>query len=176
MQAVTDFFSHGFFTVTGGICSLIFLAGIFIAMYQCSKGLFPVLYRLGRALNGRKIALYVESSTDIDLETLLVDSGVFKKENIKVITPSSAASGDKYSLHLVHYHSCQSGQSYLSDVLKNVKSGHALLIYAPQNEGFIPKDHLEEINKKQNVVVVNFKGRLLNDLLNAMITTSFQKK
>ena len=90
-----------------------------------------------------------------------------------MITPSSAASGDKYSLHLVHYHS---GQSYLSDVLKNVKSGHALLIYAPKNEGFIPKDHLEEINKKQNVVVVNFKGRLLNDLLNAMITTSFQQK
>ena len=90
-----------------------------------------------------------------------------------VITPSSAGSGDEYSLHLVHYHSCKSN---LSKVLENVKSHHALLIYALQEEGFIPKDHLEEINKKQNVVVVNFKGRLLNDLLNAMITTSFQKK
>lgn len=173
MQQAIDFFSNGFFTVMGGVSSILFMFSIIIVVLQCVKGLFPVLWRLGRALNGRTIAFYVQDETGGDIRSLLEDSGVFKKKRIKVIVPSAADSGDKYSLHLVHYSSCR---SCLADILKNVKSSHALVIYAPQNEGTIPQKDLEEINKKRNVFVVNFKGRLLNDLVSAMITTSFPAK
>ncbi len=172
-QAVIDFFSHDIFIVMGGICSIIFVIGLITVVWQCFSGLLPVLWRLGRSLSDRTIAFYVQGEIKEDIRLLLEDSGVFKKENIQVILPSAAESGDKHSLHLVHYSSCG---PRLVEILKNVKSSHALVIYAPQNEGAIPSKDLEEINKKRNVVVVNFKGRLLNDLVSAMITTSFPAK
>lgn len=41
------------------------------------------------------------------------------------------------------------------------------------NSGAIPRETMPLIANKSNTVVVNFKGRLLNDILNSLITTSF---
>ena len=35
---------------------------------------------------------------------------------------------------------------------------------------------IEKINSERNSIVVNFRGRLLNDILNCMITTCYKKK
>ena len=54
--------------------------------------------------------------------------------------------------------------------------GTALIIYAPQEHGFIPKETMALLDKKRNVVVNNFRGRLLNDIVASMITTSYERK
>ena len=47
----------------------------------------------------------------------------------------------------------------------------AVIIFA--KPGSVPNEKMAEIGNRSNTVVVNFKGRLLNDILNSLITTSF---
>ena len=65
--------------------------------------------------------------------------------------------------------------SHLDSILSEKKDGTALLIYAPQEEGFISKEDIAKINQHRNVIVVNFRGRLLNDIMISLITTSYEK-
>ena len=64
----------------------------------------------------------------------------------------------------------------IDNILKIKDDSDALIIYAPQEEGLIDRSILEKINLERNSIVVNFRGRLLNDILTCMITTSYVKK
>jgi len=48
--------------------------------------------------------------------------------------------------------------------------------HAPKIEGDIDKDMLYKINQERSSTVVNFRGRLLSDILISMITTSYKTK
>jgi hypothetical protein len=39
----------------------------------------------------------------------------------------------------------------------------------------IPPDKMDNIANRSNTVVVNFRGRLLNDILTSLITTSYDR-
>jgi len=58
--------------------------------------------------------------------------------------------------------------------MKNLET--ALIVYAPQSEGFIDKPMMERISNERNAIVVNLRGRLLNDILVSMITTGKKTK
>jgi len=55
-----------------------------------------------------------------------------------------------------------------------MKDKTALIIYAPQELGFISKESMAKLNQKRNVMVTNFRGRLLNDITTSIITTSYK--
>ncbi len=81
---------------------------------------------------------------------------------------------DEKTIFLVHW---RDFKDKIDLILAKKKSNTALIIYAPQNEGFIePKEMVEKINSYPNTTIVNFRGRLLNDILVSMITTSYSKK
>ena len=50
-----------------------------------------------------------------------------------------------------------------------------MIIYAPQSEGFIDESVVNILNLQRNTIIVNLRGRLLNDTLVSMMTTSFKK-
>ena len=77
------------------------------------------------------------------------------------------------TLFLVHW---KSFESEIENILELKKDYAALVIYAPQSEGFIDKAALEKINQQRNAIIVNFRGRLLNDILTSMITTGYETK
>jgi hypothetical protein len=56
------------------------------------------------------------------------------------------------------------------------KTSTPLIIYSPQGTDKINQDSLEKINNEPNSVIVNFRGRLLNDIFTSVITTSYDKK
>jgi len=172
MQIIIDFFNHPFFIVLGGISTLLTLIATLFIVYLFIKGIFPVWYRLGMGLSRRKIAVFAENELD-GLKNMLVDSGLFQKANIIKIDKSSIKKAEGMTLFLVHW---KSFESELDDILRIKKDSAALIIYAPQNEGFIDKAILEKINLERNSIIVNFRGRLLNDILTCMITTSYEKR
>ena len=49
----------------------------------------------------------------------------------------------------------------------------ALIVYAPVEFGDIPQKRMRQIGERRNVTVTNFRGRLLNDIVVSMITTSY---
>lgn len=48
-------------------------------------------------------------------------------------------------------------------------------MYAPHEHGQIPREVIVAIEQKRDVIVNNFRGRLLNDIVVSMITTSYEK-
>jgi hypothetical protein len=172
MQTIIDFFDHPVFIVLGGISTLITLIAVLYGIYLFAKGIFPVWYRLGMGLSRRKIAVFAENEFD-GLKNMLVDSGLFQKANVIKIDKGSIKKAEGMTLFLMHW---KSFESDLDDILRIKKDSAALIIYAPQNEGSINKAVLEKINRERNSIIVNFRGRLLNDILTCMITTSYEKR
>ena len=62
----------------------------------------------------------------------------------------------------------------IGEILQAKKDATALVVYAPKGPASIPPDKFVELNSKRNVMVTNFRGRLLNDIVVSLMTTSYQ--
>ena len=169
---IIEFFNHPFFIIVGGISTLIAVLAFVYSMYIIFAGLIPVWIRLGKGLSNKKIAVYADSEFD-NLKDLLLDSGLFKQKNIERISASSLKKGERHTMMLVNYIEFS---TKISEILKYKKDSDALIIYAPQKDGRIDQHLMDEINENRNSIVVNFRGRLLNDIIVSMITTSTYEK
>ena len=49
-------------------------------------------------------------------------------------------------------------------------------MYSPANNQRMPTDAVEMINKEPFTVLVNMRGRLVNDILVTLMSTSYDKK
>ncbi|MEA3464260.1 MAG: hypothetical protein U9R14_04280, partial [Patescibacteria group bacterium] len=136
------------------------------------KGILPVLLRIGNGLAKRKIAIFAKNDNLVSLKNLLLDSGLFNKNNISEITThGDIGIAEKTSIYLIYWHDWS---DKIDEILSKVKDGTALVVYAPQELGFIPSDKMARLNEKRNVVVANFRGRLLNDITTSIITTNYK--
>jgi len=127
------------------------------------------LYRLGIALSKRKIAIFAESDGLNNLKNILVDSKLFREKNILQIDRNSIRKAEGESLLLLHW---ESFKDRLDDVLEIKKDAAALIVYAPTEGGKIDDDAMKKISDHRNIIVVNFRGRLVNDVLACMMTSS----
>ena len=116
-------------------------------------GISPALWRLGKGLADRKIAVFANGDDFQSLKNLLVDSKLFKERNIEQITRNEVKKAEKYSLFLAHWKSIA---SYLDAILSEKKDDTALLVYAPQEEGPVPQGDIVKINQHRNVVYSEF--------------------
>ncbi len=169
MGPIVQFFNHPFFIIFGGIATLFSVIGVVIVAVLVVRGVFPVWYRLGLGLSNRKIAVFAESEFDA-LKSMLVDSQLFRETNIIRIGKKELKKAQPLSLLLVHW---KPFENEMKEILNLKRDNAALIIYAPQSEGFIDKEMVEKINLERNAIIVNFRGRLLNDILISMITTSY---
>ena len=106
------------------------------------------------------------------LESLLLDSRLFRNRNlISIRDNGDIEKGRSATLFVVYW------PDWIQDIveiLQQKKDGTALIVYAPQDKGIIPKETLTALNKKRNVMICNFRGRLMNDIVVSMITTSYE--
>ena len=172
MQTIIDFFTAPFFVVLGGFITLVTVFGFIYIVYLALAGILPVLYRLGVALSTKKIAVFADNKFD-ELKNILVDSQLFKSKNIIKIDSGSIKKAEYVSCYLVHYGAYKNS---IDDIIDIKKDNYAMIIYAPQNEGKIDDDILTKLNSQRNTIIVNFRGRLLNDVLVSMITTTVTKQ
>ncbi len=172
MEQLDSFFSNSFFMYFSGISTVIVILTALYSVFLVSKGVLPVLRRLGYGLSKRKIAVFADSRFD-DLKEILVDSGLFKEKNIIKIGKESIRKADDISLRLMHW---DAYKDELQEILRYKKDMHALIVYAPQNEDRIGGADIDAINRNRNAIIVNFRGRLLNDVLTSMITTGYRRK
>ena len=173
VQAIVDFFNHPFFIVLGGVTSLLILPALLYTIYLIGKGVIPVLIRLGMGLSQREIAVFAEGDDFDKLKSMLLDSGILRESNIVKIDKDSLEKAKHMTILLVHW---KSFKSEIDRILEMKSYPAALFVYAPQNEGRIDDDSLAKINRRSNTTIVNFRGRLLNDILISMITTDYKTK
>jgi len=169
LNTIINFFNHPFFIIVGGFTTILMIVGFLYTAYLVMKGVFPVWYRLGIGLSKRKIAIF--ASTEFEsLKSMLVDSKLFEGKNVIQINKNDLKKAEKETIFLVHW---KDNQEKIDDILVLKKDSTALIVYAPTSEGRIePPEKMDKINLHRNAVVVNLRGRLLNDILTALITTS----
>ena len=61
------------------------------------------------------------------------------------------------------------------EILRQKPDQCALIVYAPYDRGRIPDGQMTLLDGKRHTAVTNFRGRLLNDIVASMITTSYEK-
>lgn len=141
-------------------------------------GIAPLLWRLGYGRWFRKIAIVAKSDSYESLRSDLVRSGIFRDNNIFSIYPESLSQVKDHDLLLVHYQSFTEDE--IKTILANKKANAGMIFYFPEfcpEEGIkIADDMRKQINSNENVSVVNFRGRLLNDIITTLITTSYEKR
>ncbi len=167
MQILTDAIG-----ALGNLSTLLVLCSVCLTVYLFLKGILRVWWRLGLGLSRRKIAVFADQEFG-ELRSLLVESGLFQSKNVIQITKSALKRAEGYDMFLVHW---KAFANEIDEILKMKHDSTALLVYAPQSEGFIDKPLMERISAERNAIVVNLRGRLLNDVLVSMITTGYKAK
>lgn len=154
----------------GTISTIVVILSFFAGVALWLKGIFPVLYRLGHGLAKRKIAIFAKGDALVSLKGLISDSQLFNDKNMtQITTRNDFGKAEEVTLFLVHW---PDWKDDLKGILNLKKDGAALIVYAPQELGRIPEPDMHKLNEKRNVIVTNFRGRLMNDIITSMITTS----
>lgn len=160
-----------FFENIGTAQTIFWVAVIGIGAWGTLSGILPVLMRLGRGLAKRQIVIFAKGDKMRSLKDLLLDSKLFKSKNIKEITSvSDLGRAEEITVFLVFW---DDWKDDIDQILNKKTDGTALIVYAPMDLGDIPPDQMCQIGEQRNVTVTRFRGRLLNDIVVSMITTSY---
>lgn len=162
-----------FLDILGYISTIIVIIAFLVEVYKWFVGISPALWRLGKGLASRKIAVFADADDFNSLRALLVDSNLFNEKNICQVTERECKKAEGYSIFLVHW---KSASAYFDQILNLKKDATSLIVYAPHAEGVLPLDNVNKLNLHRNAILVNMRGRLLNDIVASLITTSYEKE
>jgi hypothetical protein len=163
-----------FIAIVGTIDTIILLILLVRVIVLWVNGISPVLLRLGNGLAKRQIAVFAKGDNVNSLKSLLIDSKLFKNKNVFEITSVyDIGKAEKASVYLVFWHDWAEN---IEQILSAKPDKCPLIVYAPYNLPRIPEDQMNNLDGKRNTAVTNFRGRLLNDIVTSMITTSYDSK
>lgn len=177
-ETIYQFYNQPFFVIFGGIAATGILLGVVLNFIFWALGVAPLLWRLGYGRWVRKIAIVAKDDFFNQLKKDLVNSGIFRENNISQISSKSLSQVKDCDLLLVHYQSFS--EQEIKTILANKKSKAGMVFYypefSPKNGKRIPDEMLKQVSNTENTTVVNFRGRLLNDIMTTLITTSYEKR
>lgn len=154
----------------GAVETVVLLIGIVWGFILWTRGILPVLLRVGNGLSKRKIAVFAKGENVTSLKTLLTGSGLFRERNIFSITKTEDLDcAENASVYLVHWHDFADN---IEQILAKKPKECPMIVYAPYNMGRIPDEQMSNLDGKRHTAVTNFRGRLLNDIVTSMITTN----
>jgi hypothetical protein len=155
----------------GYISTVIVIISFVKICFLYSKGVLRVLFRLGNGLANKRIAIFAKSGNEKSLENLILDSELFRQNNlIGINSEKDLGRSENCSLFLVFWTDYKES---IKKILAKKSDRNALVIYSTEE---ICEEDLEKISEHRNVSVVNFRGRLLNDIISFLISTSYEKK
>jgi hypothetical protein len=161
---------EGIVYLVGFVMTVIVIVGSVTTFVAWSKGIIKPLWRLGLGLSKREIYIVGSSENCNSLLELLKNSSLFKTKNIRKITNKNDVR-DIENANLVLIQLSDSPVS-IEDLLKYKKPETAVVVYAKPRE----ISNWDVLDEHRNISVSNLRGRLLTDLLNALMTTAYDKR
>ena len=157
-------------TIDGVLSIIEHLIAIFSALWLISGflfGFFKLLTRFGM-VHSRKISIVADRESFESLSKDLTDTEIFRERNVKRIDSNHLSEVRESKLLLVDYRYVTDAQ--ITDILRDKNPKCGLIIYAPPPLR-LPNDLMETVVNHPYTLLVNFRGRLVNDVLSAMMTT-----
>lgn len=168
---ITNFYNHPLFIIVGGLTVTLGVLGFLYKVICWIFGITPIVFRLGIALWKRRVAIFGSVEVYESIKASLLDSKIFKEQNIIHIKLDNIDKAKDETIFLVDWDTFGDKIEQIFSVRKNHQT--AIVIYA--KPASIPQDKMNDIANRANTVVVNFRGRLLNDILTSLITTSYDR-
>lgn len=161
-----------------GIGTTIFAVCLFVwSVISWCMGVYPLFLRLGFGRWSRKIAILADDANYSSLKTDLVDTGIFREKNIYQIKNDTLSKVKDVTLALAHYQSFS--EEEIRTILSNKKSNAGFIFYFPEfipGQNVIPAETVKLINNEQFTTIVNMRGRLMNDIVTTLLSTSYDTK
>ena len=136
------------------------------------RGILVPVWRLGNGLAKRKITIFAKGDNQESFKNLLLESSLFSSKNIKFVTKKEDfGTAENSTLYLVIWDDfgCE-----IKEILNKKTNKTALIVFAKPNQ--LTPENWEGLGSHHNVTVVNFKGRLLSDMLVSLMVTGYEKK
>ena len=160
-----------FLNMIGYISSVITLVMLLTSVVAYVLGLFPVLKRFGFNRWKMKIAVVTDDNNlKNTVNTTLTKCKLIRKRNLEHVSNGVLKTTDNYSLVVV----CEDMLSKLDKIVDNLSSKTALIVYAPKVR--LNDEQLEYLNRQPVSALVNFKGRLIGDVINMLVSTEYVEK
>jgi hypothetical protein len=163
-----------FFEIIGALTILVTFAIGLMTFFGWAAGVTLVMKRLGLGRWYRKVLIVGSSGETKSLRRDIEDSGVFRKNNIEEVDERNLVDVKRASLILLDYWSLEVSQ--VAVVLANKQKHAGLVVYSPMGKGRIPDEISATINNEPFTTLVQMRGRLVNDLLITLMSTSYDKK
>lgn len=152
---------------------VVFIVGVVVVIFgvvAVARGIAPVLWRLGSGLTNRRIALFAKGENLPSLRNLLLDSKLIRRKNIvEVTSPGDIGRASAATVYIVFWHDWSDD---IDAILNQKPDSCALIVYSPYDLPKIPPAQMKKLDDKRHTAVTNFRGRLLNDIITSMITTT----
>lgn len=129
-------------------------------------------FRFGQSIAWKKVFIISSGDTLRELRGDLGRSGIIKKRNIITKTKGEMSDLDGARLLILDY--AHLGETEVLEVVSHKDSNCGVLVYAETE--VIPKEVMRKLNLYRHVSVVNFRGRLINEILLLLVSTSFTRK
>jgi len=171
LSQITNFYNHPLFIIVGGLTVTLGVIGFLYKVICWILGITPIVIRLGIALWKRKVAIFGSVEVFESIKSSLLDSKIFKEKNIVHIKSDNIDKAKDETIFLVDWETSGDKIEQIFSARKNHQT--AIVIYA--KPASIPQEKMSDIANRANTVVVNFRGRLLNDILTSLITTSYDR-
>lgn len=161
-----------------GMLTTVFAICLFIwAVASWFLGVYPLFLRIGFGRWTRKIAIAANTEKYASLRADLLETGIFREKNIYHIQNDSLAQIRVATLVLVHYQSFSEPE--VKTILENKKTNAGFIFYFPEftpPTTVISPEMMRAINNQQFTTIVNMRGRLINDILVTLLSTSYEKR
>lgn len=160
----------GFFGMVGTIVSWALAIGFVVLAIM---GLVRPAFRFGKGIAWKKVFIVADGETGKEIQCDLERSGLIKPKNI--LTKTKGQTGDLNYARLVILDYEYLGNDDVLRIVSNKNPDCGILVYAKPGIIIGPRD-MATLNLFQHVSIVNMRGRLVNETLLLMLSTSFTKK
>ena len=171
IQQIATWCNHPLFAFIGAATILVTFLGFVYRIVCWAFCITPIAFRFGIALQKREVALFGDDTAFGSLKDCLLDSKIFKDKNIIHIRSNNIDKAKDKTIFLIDWSSAGNDIEKIFAARKNHQT--PVVIYAKPST--IPQDKMTDIANRSNTVVVNFRGRLLNDILTSLVTTSYDR-
>lgn len=163
-----------FFGCIETICTGLGIAAGLAIFAGSLAGVTQAMCRFGLALCAKRIVVIAGSDDFIDIKHDLVNSGLIKEKNIQHITNRHLDEVQSALLVIIVYGYLEYEE--FSAVARGKKTQCGLIVYCPPEKGRIDSQGMNLLSMIPFTALCNFRGRMVNDVLLMMLSTSFKRK
>lgn len=171
-QIITNLYSA--YDCMGAIWSVFGFIALLVLIAGSCAGITQAMIRFGLALFAKKIAIIAGLDDFNDIRKDLVNSDLIKTRNIQHVTNKHLDEAQS-ALLMIIVHGYLSNEEF-NAVVRGKKPQCGLIVYCPPEKGRIDEQSMKLLSMISFTALCNFRGRMVNDVLLMMLSTSFKRK